>query len=464
MSCRDLRDLLLRAEALGELQRVAAEVDPGLEIAAITGRTAQLPGGGPALFFERVRGHDVPVVTNLFGSSRRMAAALGIERLDELSGWMGTLLAELPGSTVAEKLAALSVSEQWRMATPIMSREAACLEVAGPADLTRLPFLKNWPGDGTPDHAGRFITLPLVITRHPEDSTLNCGMYRAAILGPDSLAVHWGAESGAAAHARACAARGERMPVAIAVGGDPAVTFAATLPLPLEEFTLAGLLRGAPVTLADSGHAGLPVPAGAELVLHGFWEPGAVVSGGAFGNHTGYYTPATPAPRIRLTGMTRRCAPIVPATLVGPPPQEDCWLGRGWERLMEPLLRVELPEVVAMHQPFSGIFHGAAVVAVTVEGPGRCQDILQRLWATPWLGRARVLVLVDAEQEPAEMDRVLWRLVNNVHWQQDLVVDGERLGIDATRYSRRSAGREPLVMSEEISRLVESRWREYGFD
>lgn len=463
MSCRDLRDLLLRAEALGELRRVAVEVDPSLEIAAITGRAARLPGGGPALLFERVHGHDVPVVTNLFGSARRMAAALGIERLDELSGWMGTLLAELPGGTVAEKLAALSVSEQWRLASPKMSRQAACLEVTGPAELTRLPFLKNWPGDGTPDHAGRFITLPLVITRHPENSTLNCGMYRAAILGPDSLAVQWGAESGAAAHARAWAARGERMPVVVAVGGDPAVTFAATLPLPLEEFTLAGLLRGAPVTLADSGHAGLPVPAGAELVFHGFWEPGGVVSGGAFGNHTGYYTPAAPAPCIRLTGMTRRHDPIVPATLVGPPPQEDCWLGRGWERLLEPLLRTELPEVVAIHQSFSGIFHGATVVAATVENAGGGKELLRRLRGTPWLWKARVLVLVDTEQEPTETDGVLWRILNNADWT-DVVVAGERLDIDATRFSRRSAGREPLRMPEEICRLVDRRWREYGVD
>jgi 4-hydroxy-3-polyprenylbenzoate decarboxylase len=392
-----------------------------------------------------------------------MAAVLGFGHPDELSGLMERLLAELPGTTSAEKLRSLAGSESWRMASPRQLHEAACLEVSGPFDLNSLPFPKNWPGDGAPDHAGRFITLPLVITRDPDDSTPNCGMYRAAILGPDSLAIHWGAESGAAAHARAWAARGERMPVVIAVGGDPAITFAATLPLPLEEFTLAGLLRGAPVTLADSGHAGLPVPAGAELVFHGFWEPGAVVSGGAFGNHTGYYTPAEPAPCIRLTGMTRRRDPIVPATLVGPPPQEDCWFGRGWERLLEPLLRVDLPEIVAIHRPFSGIFHGATVVAVKTDGP-EGKDILRRLRATPWLGKARLLVLVDAEQEPAEMDGVLWRLMNNADWQHDLVVDGERLGIDATRYSRRSAGREPLVVTDEISRLVERRWREYGFD
>lgn len=463
MSCSDLRDLLVRTEALGELQRVEVEVDPCLEIAAITGRAVRLPGGGPALLFRRVRGHDVPVVTNLFGSQRRMAAALGLGHLDELSGRMERLLAELPGATAMEKLRSLAGSESWRMAAPCRLREAACTEVSGPADLTGLPFPKNWPGDGAPDHAGRFITLPLVITRDPDNSTLNCGMYRAAILGPDSLAIHWGAESGAAAHARAWAVRGERMPVVIAVGGDPAITFAATLPLPLDEFTLAGLLRGTPVSLADSGHGDLPVPAGAELVLHGFWEPGALVSGGAFGNHTGYYTPAAPVPRIGLTGMTRRRDPIIPATLVGPPPQEDCWLARGWERLLEPLLRVDLPEVVAIHQPFAGIFHGATIVAVKMDGP-RGGDILRRLRATPWLGKARLLVLVDGEQDPADMNGVLWRIMNNADWQADPVVAGERLDIDATRYSGRSAGREPLRMPEEITRLVENRWREYGFD
>ena len=256
-------------------------------------------------------------------------------------------LAGLPGETSLARLAALAASADWQAAGPVIDPHPPCQEVAE-TELTRWPLLKSWPNDGLPDHGGRFLTLPLVITRDPVTGQKNCGMYRAALLGPDRLVIHWGEESGAAAHARAWAARGEAMPVAIALGGDPAVTFAATLPLPaaLDEFTFAGLLRSEPVSLARCRSVDLLVPAGAELVIEGTVQPGEKAGSGAFGNHTGSSVPGVAMPVLRVTTITRRQQPIYPATVVGPPPVEDQWLGKATERLFLPMLQMIFPEIV----------------------------------------------------------------------------------------------------------------------
>ena len=471
MAYHDLRDFIDRLQDLGELHRVPVPVDPDLEAAAVIDRVCKFPGGGPALLFEKILGIAFPVAANLFGSERRMAEALGVARLDDLSGEMLRILAALPGRSSIEKLSALSGSEPWHKATPLMVADAPCQEVIEASlDLTCYPFLKSWPRDGSPDHGGRFITLPLVVTGDPASGMLNCGMYRVAILGPDRLGIRWSAESGAAGHAEAWRLQREPMPVAIAVGGDPATLFAATLPLPpfLDEFTFAGLLRESPVELVCCRTSNLPVPAGAELVIEGYIDPGAVARDGAFGNHTGSYVVATEVPLMRVTAITRRSDMIYPATVVGPPPMEDCWLARGAERLLLPLIRIDQPAVVDLFQPFEGIFHRATIVAISKSGPGEGRKMLDRLWQTPWLKRSRLLVVVDAEQAPADVSGVFWRVMNNVNWQRDLVVDGERLGLDATRkFGTELSGENesvPVHMSDEITAVVERRWKEYGFD
>jgi 4-hydroxy-3-polyprenylbenzoate decarboxylase len=471
VACQDLREFLHRLDELGELQRVEVAVDPELEIAAITDRASKLPAGGPALLFSRVQGSPFPVATNLFGSARRMATALGRSTLTDLTGWLAGLLAPLPGASATTKLAALAASNEYLTVAPQVVTDSPCQEVVEAfPDLTGYPILKCWPADGTPDHGGRFLTLPLVITRDPESGRQNCGMYRVAVLGSDRAAIHWSATSGGARHGAAWQARGERQPVAIALGGDPAITFCATLPLPdtLDEFTFAGLLRGEPVALARCRTNDLLVPAGAELVIEGFLEPGETVPDGAFGNHTGAYVPGMVAPLLQITAITRRHDMHYPATVVGPPPMEDCWLARAAERLLLALMRIDLPEIVEISQPLAGIFHGATVVAVNKSAAGQGKELLAALRQSPWLGKARLLVLVDAEQDPADYDGVYWRVLNQADWQRDLVSDGERLGIDATRkLAAELAGepeREPLRQSEEIVRLVARRWAEYGFE
>jgi 4-hydroxy-3-polyprenylbenzoate decarboxylase len=291
-----------------------------------------------------------------------------------------------------------------------------------------------------------------------------------ALLGPDRAAIHWGPNSGGARHGADWQAHGERQPVAIALGGDPAVTFCATLPLPdsLDEFTFAGLLRGEPVALARCLSHDLLVPAGAELVIEGFIEPGETAPDGAFGNHTGAYAPGMAAPLLRITAITRRRDVLYPATVVGPPPMEDCWLARAAERLLLALLRIDHSEIAEISQPLAGIFHGATVVAMQKIAAGQGRELLAALRQSPWLGKARLLVLVDAEQDPADYDGVYWRLLNNVDWQRDIVIDNGRLWIDASRkLSAELAGqpqREPVRQSGEIVRLVEQRWAEYGFE
>jgi 4-hydroxy-3-polyprenylbenzoate decarboxylase len=230
----------------------------------------------------------------------------------------------------------------------------------------------------------------------------------------------------------------------------------------LDEFTFAGLLQGVPLNIVRSRNGDLPIPAGAELVIEGFIDPGALVGDGAFGNHTGYYVPSDESPLVRITSVSRRHDMILPATIVGPPPMEDCWLAAAAGMLMLPLLQVDIPSIVGIHQPFAGIFHGAAIVSLNMTiVDDRC-ELFARLWEAPWFAKARFLVVVDAEQDPADTSGVCWRVMNNVVWERDLLIDGERFGIDATR--KPDDGRVALKMDEETVRLVESRWREYGFD
>jgi 4-hydroxy-3-polyprenylbenzoate decarboxylase len=457
MICRDLREFLALLETEGELHSVAAPVDPVLEIAALTDRVCK-GEKSRALLFEDVAGSRFRVATNLFGSEQRMALALGIEDLSKLTCRFDSILAGLPGKSSGEKISSLAESELWKSseARPDESPPAHLPE--SPVDLGELPIIKGSPLDGHPDHDGRFLTLPLVITADPGFSEFNCGMYRAARTGPDSLVVSWSDNSGAAEHARRWSAEGKPMPVAIALGGSPALTFAATLPLPVDEFGFAGLLQGEPVNLFRCSN-GLKAPAGAEIVLEGYVEPGEKGLSGAFGNHTGFYTPSGPASVVRVTAMRSRSDLILPATVVGRPPMEDCWLARAGGHLLLSLLKIDVPEVTGLHQPFAGIFHGAAIIAVR-SASGRGAELIAAIRKTRWFTGSRLLVLVDEEQDPADEAGGCWRVMNNVNWESDLHVDGGRLSIDATR---KPDGRVPVTSDAAVEELVTRRWREYGF-
>jgi len=432
---------------MGELQRVEAEVDPELEIAAITDRHSKAPGGGKALLFCRVKGSPFPVATNLFGSYARMAAALEVAELKELGARMEQLL-------LAPEAAP----------PPVPVEKAPCQEVVQrvPA-LASFPFLTSWPGDG-----GRFITLPLVFTRDPETGAVNCGMYRVRLFDDECAGIRWKPGSGGFAHYQKYAAAGKPMPVAIAVGADPALTLAASLPLPdpFDELSFAGFLRGEPVELARClSVPELSVPARAELVIEGYVEPGQTRREGPFGNHTGRYDPGEEVPLLRVTRITHRSDPICQATVVGPPPMEDCYLAKAAERLLTPLSRRLCPEIVEITLPMEGIFHGCALVAIRKERPGQGREVLAKLRSGGWLSRGKLLLVLDASPAAATLPGAFWQALNAVRFPDDLLLAGGCLGIDATAKLPEEGGEpfEELRQDPTVSALVERRWREYGF-
>jgi 4-hydroxy-3-polyprenylbenzoate decarboxylase len=448
----DLREFLAGLVAAGELHSVEAEVDPHLEIAAVTDRICKSPGGGPALRFDRPRGSSVPVLTNLFGSPRRMALALGVKRLDELAPRLAAALDQAgPGGGMV-RLANLTRDPIWQ---PRAVTAGPCREIRQPTpDLNGLPALHSWPGDG-----GRYLTLPLVFTRHPDSGEENCGMYRLQLFAPDRLGLHLSANADAARHLAAWHRRGEPMPVAVALGGPPALIFAAGLPLPGEraETAFAGFLQGAPLELVPGIGNGLRVPACAEFVIEGEISPGATHLEGPFGNHTGVYVAAAPAPLLQVTAVSKRRNPLYPCTVVGPPPMEDCWLAKAAERLLLPVLQQDVPELVDWNLPLEGIFHGCALVSVDCR-PGRGRLLLQRLRSHPLLARSRMLVLFDGQVDVRDLAACYWRAINLVDPQQDLTIAAGRIDLDAT-------GSDPATdvgPAGTTRQLVAARWREYG--
>jgi len=396
---RNLRAYLEALEKRGELRRVKVPVSAELEITEIADRMVK--SGGPALLFERVVGKDFPVAIGLFGTRARTAFALGVEDLDELAQKVERLLALSPGrGGLSALMGLLPKLPLLRGFFPKRVRRAPVQEVVlkGEAvDLTRLPVLKCWPLDGGP-----FITLPLVITRDPETGELNLGMYRMQVLDRRSTAMHWQLHKVGRRHLEKARKLGKKLPVAVALGGDPVLTYAATAPLPplpgVSEFHLAGFLRGAPIELARGVTVDLPVPAEAEIVLEGYIDPEEpLVEEGPFGDHTGFYTPKDLYPRFHVTAITHRRGAIYPATIVGVPPMEDAYLIEATERLFLPALRLVLPEVADYHMPPEGVAHNWVNVALRKEFPGQAYKAAYGMLGLGQMMFAKVLVAVDEE-------------------------------------------------------------------
>jgi 4-hydroxy-3-polyprenylbenzoate decarboxylase len=346
--------------------------------------------------------------------------------------------------------------------------------------LDQIPFLTTWPQDG-----GRYITLPMVITTDPVRGIRNVGMYRIQVLGRDTLAMHWQRHKVGAAHWREMASRGERMPVVIAIGGDPASIYAASAPLPptIDEFLFAGFLRRSPVELARAVTCDLEVPAQSEIVLEGYVDPAEpLVLEGPFGDHTGFYSLADYYPRIHVTALTARRDPIYPATLVGRPPMEDYYLGHATERIFLPLLRLTVPEIVDYHMPAEGIFHNLVFVAIDKQYPGQAYKVMNALWGQGLMSLAKVLVVVDKHVNVRNPQEAWWVALNNIDPERDVrftmgpvdVLDhssrgftyGSKMGIDATRkWKEEGFDREwPQVieMDADTRRRVDEMWASLG--
>jgi 4-hydroxy-3-polyprenylbenzoate decarboxylase len=489
MAPDNLRDFIQAIEAAGELVRVAHPVHARLEIAEIADRCMKRPGGGPALLFEQVILEDgsrspQPVAINLFGSMRRMCLARGVDDLETVGGRISELLEMKVPEGLFGKLAMLpKLAEMGRFPPKVRSGRPPCQEVVlrdEAVNLDQIPFLTTWPGDG-----GRYITLPMVITRDPARGIRNVGMYRVQVLGKNTLAMHWQRHKVGAAHWREMAAAGERMPVVIALGGDPASIYAGSAPLPptIDEFLFAGFLRRRPVDLTRAVTCDLEVPSEAELVLEGYIDPAEpLVLEGPFGDHTGFYSLADYYPRVHVTAVTARRDPIYPATLVGRPPMEDFYLGHATERIFLPLLRLTVPEIVDYHMPAPGIFHNLVFVAIDKQFPGQAYKVMNALWGQGLMSLAKVIVVLDKEVNVRDPDEAWWIALNNIDPERDVrfsmgpmdVLDhssrgftyGSKMGIDATRKWKEEGFErewpERIVMDQETKRRVDEMWPRLG--
>jgi 4-hydroxy-3-polyprenylbenzoate decarboxylase len=489
MALDNLRAFIGAIDATGDLRRVSRSVSTRLEMTEIADRMMKSPGGGPALLFEQPAlesgaASPMPVAVNLFGSERRMAMALEVERLDDI----GDRIAELLNLKVPEgllgKLAMLPrLAEIAKFPPRTVSGRPACQETVwrtDDVDLTRLPIPVCWPQDGGP-----YITLGGVITRDPETGTRNVGMYRVQVIGPRTLAMHWQRHKVGAAHWRRMAERGETMPVAIALGGDPASMYAASAPLPpsIDEYLFAGFLRKEPVRLAKSLTSDLEVPAEAELVLEGFIDPREpLVLEGPFGDHTGFYSLADYYPAVHITAVTMRADPVWPHTIVGRPPMEDFYLGHATERIFLPLLKLTLPEVVDYHMPAEGIFHNLVFVSIDKQYPGQAFKVMNGLWGQGLMSLAKVIVVVDQDVNVRDPKEAWWVALNHIDPERDVrftmgpidVLDhssrgftyGSKMGIDATRKWKEEGFTrdwpDKIVMDPATKTKVDAMWRELG--
>ncbi|MCL6610936.1 MAG: menaquinone biosynthesis decarboxylase [Peptococcaceae bacterium] len=480
MAFQDLRDFMAALEKRGQLKRIGAEVDANLEITEITDRVCK--NGGPALFFENVRGYKMPVITNAFGSLERVKIALGADSLDDIGRELADILQppELP-ATFMDKLKALPKLAQLSSFLPRTVKTGPCKEVIireNPT-LDELPVLKCWPLDGGP-----FITLPLVFTRDPETGRRNVGMYRMQVFDGKTAGMHWHIHKDGADHLGKVLPAGGRLPVAVALGGDPAVIYSATAPLPrgVDEILFAGFLRKEPVPMVRCETVDLEVPANAEIILEGYVDPAEKRLEGPFGDHTGYYSLADYYPVFHLTCITRRRDPVYPATIVGRPPMEDAFLGKATERIFLPMIRMILPEIKDINMPPEGVFHNCVIVSIRKRYPGHARKVMSALWGMGLMMLAKLIVVVDGDVDVQNLSEVAWRVFNNIDARRDVVIVdgpldaldhssplphyGAKMGIDATR---KGPGEghcrqwpEDIVMSPEIKRLVDRKWKSYG--
>ena len=457
-----LHDFMQYLGHINDLHTIDVPVSTRLEMAAITRRISGSSKVSPALFFTSPDDFSFPVAANLFGSRRRMRLALGLDSLHDLTDNLAALLTTEPCPTDLNRLGGILAERASRPPCILTTASVPCREEheAGD-DLLHFPFPHSWPDDGSAAGTGRYITLGQIITAEPDGKDANWGIYRCQIHDSRNLAVRWRRGSGAERHHRLFMQQNKRMPVAIVLGGPPALTLAAAWPLPdgINEAAFAGWLRGAEIPVVDCPHGSLQVPAEADLIIEGYAEPDQTLIEGPFGNHTGRYDPAGTAARVTVTRITRRREPVIPITVVGPPPQEDCWIMLGWERVLAALLPRLVPGFKDIFMPLPWVFRQSAIIALDSPSSRGVRDAAFALWRLPWFARARLLVLVDGAVPPSNMLEVAWRVVNEPAWSDDLIRDetGRRLAIDATRRT----GDEGL-MDSATERLIAGRWREYG--
>ena len=529
MAYNDLREWITTLDKAGELKRVRAEVDPVLEITEITDRVSKRRpaeggratyAGGPALLFENVKGHPgAKVLINQFGSARRMNLALGVDSLDEIADRLRMFMDVKSPQGLLEKIKMLPMLADLGKFFPKTVNTGPCKEVIrrDNVNLLDFPILQCWPQD-----AGRFITLPCVITRDPRSGKRNVGMYRMQVYDGQTTGMHWQRQKVGAEHYREAlrAAAGAaqsppagtdrasavdimartsggarisdgtrpkgRMEVAVAIGTDPALTFSAIVPAPpdVEEFLIAGFLRQKPVELVRCETVDLEVPATAEIVLEGYVDLDELRSEGPFGDHTGFYSLEDLYPVFHVTCVTHRRDPIYATTIVGKPPMEDAWMGKAVERIFLPLMKLTIPELVDVNLPVEGVFHNLMIVSIRKSYPGQARKVMNAVWSLGQAMFTKCIVVVDEDCDVQDLREVVLRAFNNIDPERDIQftlgpVDsldhasrlpdfGSKMGIDATRKWAGEGFTRPwpdeITMSREVKERVDRMWKDLKLD
>jgi 4-hydroxy-3-polyprenylbenzoate decarboxylase len=452
MAYESFRGFVEVLEKAGELKRISTPIATELEITELADREMKSPHGGKALLLEKptVNGQPspFPLVINAYGSEKRMALSLGVESVDEAARELGALMKAKPPTNFGETIKLLGLAFDLRHAKPKRVNKGACQEVVlNPPDLSTLPILKCWPLD-----AGRFITLPGVVTQDPDTGERNVGMYRMQVYDGQTTGMHWQLHKVAARHGRRYYESGQRMPVSVFLGGDPVYAFAATAPLPdgLDEFLLAGYLRKKSVELVKCLTNDLEVPANADFIIEGYVDPKEPLRmEGPFGDHTGYYSLADLYPAFHVTAVTHRRDAIYPSTIVGIPPMEDFYLGTASVKLFLPIFKMNFPEIVDLALPAEGVFHNLVFVSIKKTYPMQAYKIMHGLWGMGQMMFTKYIIVVDEEVDVHNTSEVLFRLCATTDPQRDTIFTrgpadvldhatpelaiGTKMGIDATK-------------------------------
>ena len=468
---KNLRDFINTLDRAGELKYIRDQVSPRIEISRLTDRESKSPDGGMALFFNNVDGSLFPVVTNIFGSSRRICMALGVDNLDHLGERIREYIDFNPPKDLmgAFNLIPMAIGLSRFFPRSFRSGTPPCQEVVykyQDVDLSQLPVLHCWPKD-----AGRFITLPLVFTKSLVTNKRNAGMYRMQVFDRNTTGMHWHIHKDGSHYYKEYSTAGKRMPVAVAIGADPATIYAATAPMPrgVDEMLLAGFIRQKPVKMAKCLTVDMEAPAEAEFVLEGYVDPGELRREGPFGDHTGYYSLADDYPVFHVTAITHRRDPVYNATLVGRPPMEDCYMARATERLFLPLLQAVMPEICDYWFPWEGVFHNIVVVSIDKEYAGHAQKVMSGLWGHGQMSFCKAIVVVDKNVNPGVPESIIRKLVTKLDITSDItnvrgvldVLDhsspfsgfGNKIGIDITE---RASGETPRKEITHIAKKVPS--------
>lgn len=481
MAYNSLADFVKALDRAGELKRIKTTVSPDLEIAEITDRVSKT--GGPALLFEKVEGSRMPLLINTYGSYQRMAMALGVDDLGQIASEIEGMIKLGPPESLLDKVKILRLLSQLTNFPPKTVKKGACQEVVltgEEASLDTLPLIKCWPLD-----ADRYITLPQVFTHSLKTGQRNVGTYRLQKITPYALAMHWQIHHDGASHHREYRQAEQQMPVAIALGGDPVMSYIGTAPLPsgIDELLFAGFLRKSNVEMVSAKTIDMLVPADADIVIEGYIEPNETCIEGPFGDHTGFYSLADEYPLLHITAITHRKNPIYQTIIVGKPPMEDCYMGKATERIFMPLIKTQLPELVDMNLPLFGVFHNFALISIDKRYPYHAKKIMHSLWGLGQLMFSKIIIVVDKEVNVQNVEEVLFYVGSNVDPKRDVTIvegpvdvldhaaplmgAGSKMGIDATtKWAEEGYQREwpeEIRMSDEVIALVDEKWKKYGF-